>query len=162
MCVVEPLRVRALKRASSFVGHRERAYNSSPLIDIWLRASGVPVGTPWCAAFVISMLRSEGFDEQVRHSASVGFLFAHARAQGWIVERPYRGDLVAFNLDEDGWPDHTGFVERVLALGPVLMLRTVEGNTSSGAAGSQDDGDGVFRRTRVVRRSSVVFARVPG
>ena len=50
-------------------------------------------------------------------------------------------------------------VERVLRLGPVVLLQTLEGNTTS------DDGTGkggVWRKRRAVRRRTVVFIRVPG
>jgi hypothetical protein len=40
---------------------------------------------------------------------------------------------------------HVGFVERVRADGTLV---TIEGNTSSGTSGSQDNGGGVYRRTR--------------
>ena len=44
----------------------------------------------------------------------------------------------------------------------MLTLQTVEGNTSSGVAGSQSDGDGVFQRRRVVASKTVGFIRIPG
>lgn len=159
----EPIRVKALKAARDNICVREVAPNSSPEIDIWLRAAQVPVGTPWCAAFVAAMLAAGGFKTRVPKCASVGFLFSYFRKQGWLVERPLRGDVFALNLDDDRWPDHTGFVERVVAVAPGrYLVRTVEGNTSSGAEGSQDDGDGVHVRFRWMASNSALFARVPG
>nr|MCW1079565.1 CHAP domain-containing protein [Streptococcus anginosus] len=54
------------------------------------------------------------------------------------------GDLVCFDWDGDGVADHVGFVERNYG----SYYQTIEGNTSSGASGSQSNGGGVYRRTR--------------
>ena len=54
------------------------------------------------------------------------------------------GDIVIFNWDGGG-TDHVGFVEKNLGGG---TLQTIEGNTSSGAYGSQSAGNGVWRRVR--------------
>ena len=54
------------------------------------------------------------------------------------------GDLVCFDWDGDGLADHVGIVEANYG----GWLQTIEGNTSSGAAGSQSNGGGVWRRTR--------------
>ena len=50
--------------------------------------------------------------------------------------------------------DHVGIIERVVTFGPICTLQTIEGNTSE-----HGKRDGVYRRRRVVRRSSVVFLR---
>ena len=54
------------------------------------------------------------------------------------------GDLVCFDWDGDGLADHVGIVEANYG----GWLQTIEGNTSSGAAGSQSNGGGVWCRTR--------------
>lgn len=54
------------------------------------------------------------------------------------------GDLVCFDWDGDGLADHVGIVEANYG----GWIQTIEGNTSSGAAGSQSNGGGVWRRTR--------------
>jgi hypothetical protein len=161
---MDSLRVRALKLALRHVGVREAppGSNRGALIDAWNTAAKVPTGTPWCSAFATAMLEEAGWKCAIAKRASVGFLFAGLERQGLLVKRPRRGDLVAFMFDPDRWPDHVGFVARVLRLGPVLVLRTCEGNTSSGEAGSQSDGGGVYRRRRVIARASVRFARIPG
>ncbi|MFE5896863.1 peptidoglycan-binding protein [Streptomyces sp. NPDC056488] len=57
-----------------------------------------------------------------------------------------RGDVVFFSWDGGPVADHVGIVTEDAA--PGESVRTIEGNTSSGSAGSQDNGDGVYRRTR--------------
>lgn len=54
------------------------------------------------------------------------------------------GDIVIFDWTGNGSGDHTGFVEANRG----TYLQTIEGNTSSGTAGSQSAGNGVWRRTR--------------
>ena len=54
------------------------------------------------------------------------------------------GDLVVFNWD-GGVPDHMG---RLIAKKDSNTILTVEGNTSPSAAGSQNNGDGVYMRIR--------------
>jgi hypothetical protein len=96
-------------------------------------------------------------------SASVAQTYNTAAKLGWLVIKPARGDLVCYDFDGDGqFDDHIGLVVRVVAIGPVLTLETVEGNTSSGNAGSQANGDGVFLRRRVISASKVAFVRIPG
>jgi hypothetical protein len=48
------------------------------------------------------------------------------------------------------------------SFGAYWKLRTVEGNTSSGVAGSQSDGDGIYLRTRIISKRQVAFVRIPG
>lgn len=156
-------RIRALEIARGEIGVQERGGpNRGPRVDQYQEADSLPgVGYAWCAAFVQWCFKQAG--RQLENgTASVGFLLSWAREKGWVVSRPFKGDLVCFQFTSDNWPDHVGFVERVLGLGPVLTLQTIEGNTSPTDAGSQDEGDGVYRKRRVVRASRVAFIRVPG
>ncbi|MFI6548505.1 hypothetical protein ACIBO9_35205 [Streptomyces prunicolor] len=57
-----------------------------------------------------------------------------------------------FDWDGDGVADHVGIVEKDSAAGAVVAR--IEANTSSGAAGSQSNGDGVYHRIRY--RSSIL------
>lgn len=65
------------------------------------------------------------------------------KARGQWVTTPRRGDIVFFSWDGGPIADHVGIVE-VANSWPT----TIEFNTSSGAAGSQSNGDGVYRRVR--------------
>lgn len=150
--------------AAAAAGVREVGGNNhGPWVKKFLAEVGLPEGYAWCDAFQ-SYEEHQAADVRLPiESASVAQTVAIAKGHGWMVTRPFRGDLAAFDFDGDGQcDDHIGIVVRVLGLGPVLTLRTVEGNTSSGLTGSQADGGGVYLRRRVIARSSVAFIRIPG
>lgn len=169
----------AVRTIAGWVGiHEEGGNNAGAFVEMVQRADGLAgEHYAWCQSLQNAAHRIATGGEIVRRNgrldiqggmmlaqgtASVGFFVDYARRLGWVVTRPLRGDRVAFQFTSDNWPDHVGIIERVLRLGPVLILQTLEGNTSPEAGGSQDDGDGVYRRRRVVRASRVIFVRVPG
>lgn len=105
-------------------------------------------GVPFCAMFASWCLTDDD-------GASVipGGDFAYvpnginaARSAGQLVapSNAAPGDLICFDWDGDGVADHVGLVEANYG----SWVQTIEGNTSSGAAGSQSNGGGVWRRTR--------------
>lgn len=166
--MVAAVRLKALVLASAKVGIKEVGVNRGALVDAWNTKAGAPLGSPWCCAFVHAMFAKLGVT--LPGGASVSALLAAARSRGWIVARPRRGDLACFDFNEGDpygkFGDHIGFVERVLALrwdGKTFTgwVQTVEGNTSSGLAGSQSEGGGVYRRRRWLRGISAEFVRVP-
>lgn len=153
----------ALEEAWSGV-HEVGGNNRGPRIREYLKEVRLGEGYAWCDAFVSWCLhRAAGGVHIPIESAGVIVTWFAAKRLGWLVSRPLRGDLILFDFDGDRWhDDHIGFIEKVLRLGPVYIIRTIEGNTSSGKKGSQSDGDGVFRRVRTVRARDVAFIRVPG
>lgn len=147
-------------------GVREQGGNNrGPRVEAYQRKDGLKLdpdtGYPWCASFVVA-----GFEEvgrplvELHESASVGILLGGADKLGWTVARPARGDLACmfWGGSSDGWPDHIAIIRGVKG----STILTVEGNTSSGQAGSQDDGDGVFQRERSMAQIKMRFIRVPG
>lgn len=108
--------------------------------------SGVPfcaMGASWCATDETKQSVLPGGD-----FAYVPFGINAAAREGRLVEpmtQAAPGDLVCFDWDDDGIADHVGIVEANYG----GWLQTIEFNTSSGAAGSQSNGGGVWRRTRV-------------
>jgi hypothetical protein len=156
-----PLGLCALRKARLYLGTKEQPPDSNrgPLIDSWNRAAGVPVGSRWCMSFVHSMFLACG--RALGGGASVGNFEAWVRhGGGQLVARPFAGDVVCYRFDADDWPDHTGIVERVLALrwsGRTFVgwVRIVEGNTS---LGNDANGGAVMRRTRWIKRAR--FARI--
>ena len=111
-----------------------QAWLAGPSTSIW-----------WCMLFV-SMV----FDEAGQVDAIGGFSYntdvTLNRNRGRLVpvSAAQPGDVVIFNWNGGG-TDHVGVVERNLGGG---WLQTIEGNTSSGSAGSQSAGNGVWRRRR--------------
>lgn len=130
---------------------------------MYLHSVAINFPAPWCLAWIHWCFEQVGV--YLGGGASVGNFQQWGKRLGHIVDRPLRGDVGCWDISGDGWPDHIFFVEKVLRMGPVWYLQTVEGNTSSGVSGSQDDGGGVYRRRRAVRNSRVsgaTFVRIPG
>lgn len=153
------LRSLALAKAVREIGVQEEGGNNKGVrVESYLRAVDRWPGVPWCAAFVSWCFEEAAGFNLPFTSAGVEVIYNHGKKNDWIVSRPFKGDLVLFG---EGFGDHIGFVEKVLGIGPVLVLQTVEGNTSSGEAGSQFNGDGVYRRRRIVKDKTVAFIRVP-
>lgn len=150
--------------AATKLGIREMGGNNhGPWVKKFLAAVGLPEGYAWCDAFQSFELEGAAGHKLPIESASVAQTYATGKKLGWAVTKPARGDLVCYDFDGDGqFDDHIGLIVKVLSIGPMLTLQTVEGNTSSGEAGSQGDGDGVFVRRRVVSAKSVGFIRIPG
>jgi hypothetical protein len=150
--------------AATKLGIREVGGNNhGPWVKKFLAEVGLPEGYAWCDAFQSFEMQGAAGHQLPIESASVLQTYATGKKLGWAVSKPARGDLVCYDFDGDGqFNDHIGLVVRVVSIGPMLTLETVEGNTSSGVAGSQGDGDGVFLRRRVVSAKSVGFIRIPG
>lgn len=151
--------------AAAKLGIREvGGNNQGPWVKKFLAEVGLPAGYAWCDAFQSYEEDGVAGHKLPIESASVGQTYAEAVKLGWVVKTPKRGDLVCYSWSRPGPPfaDHIGVVVKVVKYGPILTLHTVEGNTSSGMAGSQSDGDGVFLRTRVIGARHVGFVRIPG
>lgn len=98
----------------------------------------------WCADFCEWVLRQAGITVPVNTYGNASTL---VRCWGPIQKLPQPGDLVGYHFaGEAAGINHVGIVESV---DPVRSTVTsIEGNTSSGTAGSQSNGGGVYRRTR--------------
>ncbi len=110
-------------------------------------------GVAWCGCHVCSAAVEEGGADIPLKArlAYTPYIVADANAgTNGLTRVPYdqvqRGDLVVFNFGS-GIAKHVG-----IALGPFTggMTDAIEGNTSSGSSGSQDNGGGVYRRQRPV------------
>jgi hypothetical protein len=101
-------------------------------------------GEPWCDQFVSYVGNEAG------ESAAIGkFQYCpshvnHFKSLGQWGSSPRVGALVFYDWDGDGLADHVGIVKSFDA----NSIRTLEGNTSSGDAGSQGNGDGAYERVR--------------
>lgn len=112
-------------------------------------------GYPWCASFVGAMFAWVGRPlDELKRSASVGFLVQYARPLGWVIGPGggwARGDVFCVKYrDGNTWHDHTGLVVK---RHPDGSATTVEGNTGDAVLVRQRDADYMSRCD---------FIRVPG
>lgn len=105
-------------------------------------------GVPYCAMFASYCLDWAGVPCAGMPSAYCPDIVSAGEDAGATVscEDAEPGDLVLFDWGGDGLADHIGIVEENHT-GDGYMT-TIEGNTSSGAGGSQSNGGVVARRQR--------------
>ena len=107
---------------------------------------------PWCAMSASKMYFDAGMIKTVANTKK-GF----ASCDAWLkyltknnqiipIGQAKAGDIVFFQFDEDAQADHVGIVKNHNTLRKVLHV--YEGNTSSGKAGSQSNGDGFYLKKR--------------
>ena len=101
-------------------------------------------GSPWCAMFVSWVLDQAGITGY-KHAYTPTGAERFRQQDRWFTSNPQPGDLVYFDFPPEERIQHVGIVVRE---NPDGSITTIEGNTSSGEAGSQDNGGGVFRRQR--------------
>jgi hypothetical protein len=152
----KPLRMKALERAKKDVGVKERPAGSNRCVftERW----GM-VG-PWCGMAVSIWYVDAGsraFREKHDYAYVPFFLSdAEAGVHGLALtplSQVQPGDLVAFDWEQDGSPDHIGLFVKWIE--PTRTFQTIEGNT---ALGSNSNGGQVMRRERRVSQ----VARVHG
>lgn len=140
----------AVKAALGDVGRTERN-NRAPWLDAWARkyVGAWMVGQPWCGLACIKWYADAG-KALPKDTVSTVAILNRARAGNlYSLVRPESaraGDLVVMDFAPGGPPaQHVG-----LALGPMRggVIPTVEGNTSPGNGGSQNNGGGIYRRSR--------------
>ena len=96
-------------------------------------------GQPWCMMFVQWCFAQAGTPLPCRTASCSQLLNWYRRFESErVTEAPQQGDVVIYNFG------HTGIVER--DNGDTITV--IEGNTSPGNRGSQNNGGGVYRRTR--------------
>lgn len=96
-------------------------------------------GQPWCMSFVQWCFHQAGTPLPHKTGSCSALLNWYQKNRPeCVVKDPQPGDIAIFTFG------HTGIVERALP-GSVMCI---EGNTSPGQSGSQDNGGGVYRRQR--------------
>lgn len=142
---------RHIDSAKKYLYVRERGYNRSPEIDKWNKYVGNPKGASWCGAFVgwniqqckAPKLRS-GLARNYYTKAKNTLTFT----AGDVIrgkQKVKKGDLVIWARGSTIY----GHIGIALCDWQGSKGWTIEGNTSAGA-GSQHDGDGVFKRYRKI------------
>ena len=137
------------------LGYTEAPANSNRA-KYWEAYDPKMQGQPWCVAFLWWCFDKAG--ERMAFfgggkTASCGTLLRWYREQGLTV--PVRevqlGDIVLLNFNGEGTPDHCGLVVGVNyheSGGWKTSAQTIEGNTTPGEEGSQDNGGCVALKTR--------------
>lgn len=110
---------------------------------------------PWCVVFLWWVFNSSGQGEAFyggNKTASCTSLKNYYQKQNrWFTTgEPQIGDILIFDFGGDNDPDHCGLL--INKIGSEYF--TIEGNTSSGTTGSQDNGGCVAQRVRY--RSSIL------
>jgi hypothetical protein len=106
----------------------------------------------WCGTFCSYVYLGAGFQmPPIDTELGVHYiptLYHKAKALKWNTDEPQMGDLVLFDFKNDGktFAQHIGIFHSWLEKGKTFT--TIEGNTSKGESGSQNNGDGVYKRKR--------------
>lgn len=142
-----------IAEALKHVGTVEKPANSNRTpFGKWFGADG----QAWCAMFVSYVFAKAGAPEMLKGAqtakgaAQVSKIKAHLKKHGAKQIKPadaIAGDVVIFDFPGGYETDHVGFI-RAKSNAAKKQIFTVEGNTSSGAGGSQANGGGVYKRTR--------------
>jgi CHAP domain len=155
------VRVAALERAITQLGQKESpAHSNRQRFGEWYGMNG----QPWCAMFTTWAYVLGAGDvgktasAMVRGSryAYVPYLLGDARANRYGLSTtgdPLPGDLVCFDWNLDGVPDHVGIFEAWTT--GMSSFSAIEGNTSTT---NNSNGGEVMRRSRST--SGVAFVRV--
>lgn len=96
-------------------------------------------GQPWCMMFVQWCFSQAGTPLPCKTASCSALLEWYKRSSPkCVVKDPQAGDVIIYTFG------HTGIVESA----GKSTVTAIEGNTSAGNSGSQDNGGGVYRRTR--------------
>lgn len=134
----------SIDSAIKYINVREIKPNRSVEIDRFNRFVGVALGSSWCGAFVSYCTNGNPVKAALARKHYTGKI----HSAGEVIRGLYKpkfSDKIVWARGETIF-GHIGFV---LNWNKNSGL-TIEGNTSSGASGSQSNGDGVFIRHRQI------------
>lgn len=135
--------------ARSDIGYTESPPNSNR--TKFAAEAGHANGHFWCATFTTAILKrcAVPIPPGAGTASTRANLAAWKKAGRWVQPGDVRpGDVLLYHLTNRngaGQPDHTGICVEAPSGGRVVAI---EGNTSSDDHGSQDNGGGVYMRTR--------------
>ena len=116
-------------------------------------------GVPWCAEFVSWCYAMAGVPlgnvGYPKGYAGCAYGLSHYRKTGEITTNPQPGDIVFFDWNGDGRPDHTGIFKRHI---DSLTFETVEGNTAIG--NDSNGGEVMIRNPRKYKQATFVHPKV--
>lgn len=151
VCVSQILddKIRALKIAQSLVGVKEEKTNGGYWVDKFLRSVGLRSGNQWCGAFVGFCLDSAKVTTlKIRSGLARRYVTKYSIKATEVIRKNMiipSGSILVWRRGNTIF-GHVGFVKSWKGKNGI----TVEGNTSSGKKGSQNDGDGVYQRLRSI------------
>jgi len=166
-----PIATLALDYARQNIGVVEEGENRGKAVEAYLASCKPPLppGNPWCVAHVRFRLKQAAtklgktYDESMPRTGYTPDYVAWAVENGhWVpwttVEKDHDlvrpGDLCCFYFEVMGRHAHMGIFERWI---DDMYFHTIEGNTSppSGTVGVERDGDGLYRKKRILRQLGV-------
>lgn len=114
-------------------------------------------GVPWCVIFLYAIFKAAGEGKAFfggAKTASCGTLYRWYKEQGLTVPVPevQAGDIVLLNFHGGSSPEHCGLAVEVGMKNGIYTVTTIEGNTSPGFEGSQDNGGCVAEKARHIRQ----------
>lgn len=143
-----------LKYAMQYLGTHEGTNNSGNFVDYVLEAVNIKANShaSWCAGFVARMMKLAKVTYPTKFSALAQAYIDKTKSikaydvwcgkitlkDGWYLVIWKKGNTIS---------GHIGF----LIVQDGKLFYTIEGNTSSGTGGSQDNGDMVAFRTREIQ-----------
>lgn len=141
---------RAANALLGWVGRTENN-NRASWLDAWAMkyVGRWMLGQPWCGLACIVAWSAAGVSLPKDTVSTVAILNRARRGDKFKSISPEQakpGDLVVMDFS----PSPPEAMHVGLALGPMRngMIPTVEGNTSPGSGGSQNNGGGIYRRSR--------------
>lgn len=144
--------LRHMDTAKFYIGTTEKTgKNDGPEVEMFLKSVGLKKGAQWCAAFVsYNLIAAKNVKEPTVRSGLARSFVTKKSIKAVDVLRKIKkipiGSLVI-------WRKGTSISGHIGILNKDWIGEkgsTVEGNTSSGTAGSQYDGGGVYARTRKI------------
>lgn len=142
-----------LATAAAEIGTMESPANSNNVkYNTWYYGRAVSGARySWCVVFVswvLSQCSGAKLLNGGKKTASCSVLADYAKKKNqWVTGNYQSGDLVFMNFSNTTATQHIGIVEKVKD----GYIYTIEGNTSSGDAGSQSNGGMVARRQRALK-----------
>jgi CHAP domain-containing protein len=150
--ILDPIGM-VIEEAGRYMGVEEvpKLSNRGVQIDYWLTECKIPVGNPWCAAFVTCVIRQAiGRASPVYLNGSVQRIVEWAqtlKSLGVWQDKPERGDLFVLYFKNLGRFGHIGLVTNVVG----NEYETIEGNSNS--VGSRE-GYGVVKNKRKINENT--------
>lgn len=125
------------------IGYKESPPNSNMTkYGKWMGLNGYA----WCCSFCTWVFHKAGVQLPTKTGSCTVMMNAAKQAGMWVTSNFKPGDLVIFDFSgQQKTAKHIGIVEEVI---PDFGVTSIEGNTSSTDAGSQDNGGMVCRKRR--------------